>query len=449
LSQESGWDEVCQSATGISSGRILNQQWGLRIQRNPDYPLIGNANCQKKAHLSERNICPDVWPHRFGPNSSKYGPKPSVYRFIADRSHFGLFHALSLTLEVGTLNFLLMNSTATTLSNSYDLDIPPDNVIFGHSGVMRRLRQEVDQIAAVEIPVLIHGDTGTGKEVLAAYTHLHSPRRNRPFIKISCASIPSSLLEAELFGYEQGAFTGAYSSKPGLVEQSDNGTLVLDHIAELDVSIQAKLLQLLQDGSFSRIGGQQELKIDTRVICIAGRDPNDDVADGKLRLDLFHRINAGSFSVPELRERAEDIPAIADYLIRLFNQTFETDARLLSPALCRVLQQYRWPGNIRELENVLRRYVILGSPEVIAEDITRRSYVCPATVLTAHQSLSFKARTQQLVREVEMQAILKVLHLNNWNRRKTAQMLNISYRALLYKIRSGGIGEYCPPKRAN
>jgi two-component system response regulator AtoC len=342
-----------------------------------------------------------------------------------------------------------MNSTETTLSNSYHLAIPPDDVIFGHSEVMRDLRRGVDQIARVELPLLIYGDTGTGKEVLAAYTHRHSTRRNGPFVKISCAAIPPSLLEAELFGYEQGAFTGASSSKPGLVERSDNGTLVLDHIAELDVSIQAKLLQLLQDGTFSRIGGQQELKIDTRVICIASRNPHDDIAEGKFRLDLFHRINGGSFRVPELRERSEDIAAIADYLIRLFNETFKTGARLLSPALCRVLQQYRWPGNIRELENVLRRYVILGSPEVIAEDIARRSFAIPSPELAMHQSLSFKARTQQLVREVEMQAILRVLHLNNWNRRKTAQMLNISYRALLYKIRSGGIGEYCPPKRAN
>jgi two-component system, NtrC family, response regulator AtoC len=156
-------------------------------------------------------------------------------------------------------------------------------------------------------------------------------------------------------------------------------------------------------------------------------------------LDLFYRINGASFRVPELRERAEDIPAIAAYLIERFNEMFDTHARPLSPAICRRLQQYRWPGNIRELENVLRRYVVMGSPEAIAEDIARRSFAYPPTELPTHRSLPLKARTQQLVREVETQAILRVLHLNNSNRRKSAEMLNISYRALLYKIRSAGI----------
>ena len=180
----------------------------------------------------------------------------------------------------------------------------------------------VEQMAGVQLPVLIYGETGTGKEVLANYIHRHSPRRNGPFVKISCAAIPASLLEAELFGYEEGAFTGAYSTKPGLVEQADAGTLLLDHIAELDVTIQAKLLQLLQDGTFTRIGGEHELKIDTRVICIASRNLREETANGRFRLDLFHRINGASFRVPELRERSEDIPSIAGYLVALFNEMF-------------------------------------------------------------------------------------------------------------------------------
>ena len=345
-------------------------------------------------------------------------------------------------------DFLVMNDMGPPNSNGCNLAFPPDDVIFGHSEVMRPLRQMVEQVAPAQLPVLIYGETGTGKEVLANYVHRRSPRKDRPFVKISCAAIPASLLEAELLGYEQGAFTGAYWTKPGLVESADTGTLLLDDIAELDVTTQAKLLQLLQDGTFTRIGGRQERKVDARIICITGRNLQDDTAQGRFRSDLFHRVNGTSFRVPELRERSEDIPSIADYLIELFNETFGTRAWPLSPAMYRRLQLYRWPGNIRELENVLRRYVVLGSPDAIAEDIARRSFAFPPTELPMHRSLPLKARTQQLVREVETQAILRVLQLNNWNRRKSAQMLNISYRALLYKIRSAGISEYCPPKRA-
>ena len=345
--------------------------------------------------------------------------------------------------------FLFMSLLETAKSNGCDLVVPPDDIIFGHSEVMGALQQKVEQMAGAQLPVLIYGETGTGKEVFANYIHRRSPRKDRPFVKISCAAIPASLLEAELFGYEQGAFTGANSTKPGLVESADNGTLILDDIAELDVTIQAKLLQLLQDGTFAHIGGQQELKIDARVICIANRNLRDDIAQGRFRLDLFHRINGASFRVPELRERAEDIPAIAAYLVGRFNKMFHTHALPLSPAICRRLQQYRWPGNIRELENVLRRYVVMGSPDAIAEDIARSASAFPPTELPMHRNLPLKARTQQLVREVETQTILKVLQLNDWNRRKSAEMLNISYRALLYKIRSAGIGEYCPPKRTD
>ena len=337
-----------------------------------------------------------------------------------------------------------MSSLAIAKLDDCRLAIPPDDVIFGLSEVMQGIKLTIEQTAPVEIPVVIYGETGTGKEVLANCIHRRSPRRNRPFVKISCAAIPTSLLEAELFGYEQGAFTGAYSTKPGRVELAHRGTLLLDHIAELDVGIQAKLLQLLQDGTFTRIGGQHERKIDTRVICITTRDLRDEVAQKRFRLDLFHRINGASFRVPELRERAEDIPSIANYLVELFNATFGTHAWPLSPAMNRRLQQYRWPGNVRELENVLRRYVVLGSPEAIAEDIARRSFAFPPTELPIHRGLPLKTRTQQLVREVETQAILRVLQLNNWNRRKSARMLSISYRALLYKIRSAGISEYCP-----
>jgi len=363
--------------------------------------------------------------------------------------HFGLLLALSLREGRPPPIVQLMSPAVTANLEDCRLAIPPDEVIFGLSEVMHSLREIVEHTAATEIPVLIYGETGTGKEVLANYIHRHSPRRNGPFIKISCAAIPASLLEAELFGYEQGAFTGANNTKPGLVELADTGTLLLDHISELDLTIQAKLLQLLQDGTFTRIGGEHERRIDTRIICITHRNLRDEVAEKRFRLDLFHRVNGANICVPELRDRSEDIPPIANYLIDLFNETFDTNTWRLSPGMSRRLQQYRWPGNIRELENVLRRYVVLGSPDSIAEDIARRSLAFPPTELPSHRGLPLKTRTRRLIQEVETQAILRVLQLNNWNRRKSARMLSISYRALLYKIRSAGIGEYCPQKRAD
>ena len=360
--------------------------------------------------------------------------------------HFGLVLALEAA-EAWSLSPLVMNEFATVDLDDCRLALPPDEVIFGSSEVMHAVRRTVQETSRIDLPVVVYGETGTGKEVLANYVHQRSIRQNGPFIKISCAAIPPSLLEAELFGYEQGAFTGAYSTKPGLVERADGGTLLLDHIAELDVSIQAKLLQLLQDGTFTRVGGRQERKIDIRVICITNRDLKEDVALKRVRLDLFHRVNGASIRLPELRERAEDIPAIAHYLVELFNGTFHTRTWPLSPTMTHRLQQYRWPGNIRELENVLRRYVVLGSPESIAEDIARRSFGLPPTELPMHRGLPLKTRTKRLVREVETQHILRILQLNSWNRRKAARMLSISYRALLYKMRSAGLGEYCPSKR--
>jgi len=327
--------------------------------------------------------------------------------------------------------------------------VPPDDIIFGRSQVMRELRPIVEQIARAQVPVLIYGSTGTGKEVIAGFIHRSSPRNNGPHVKISCGAIPTPLLESELFGYEEGAFTGAHSKRRGMIELAHAGSLILDNISDLDVSLQAKLLQLLQSGTFMRIGGEEELKVDVRAICITAQDPQDEVADGKLRSDLYHRINTTSFRVPDLRDRADDISGIADYLIKSFNEMFGTQAAPLPNQLYRVLRRYHWPGNIRELENVIRRYVVMGKAEPIAEEIAQRALTFAPAQRSGNENLSFRSRTEQLVREAEAQVILRVLHLNNWNRRKTAEMLNISYRALLYKIRNAGLRDYAAPKGAS
>lgn len=317
--------------------------------------------------------------------------------------------------------------------------IPPASVIFGRSAVMSRLRDVVDPISLVPIPVFIHGATGTGKEVLANYIHQRSPWRDGPFLKVSCAAIPGSLFEAELFGFEKGAFTGACMAKPGLIELAHSGTLLLDDISELDVSLQAKLLQFLQDGTFTRIGAEEERRVSARIICTANRSLESDLEQGRFRKDVFHRISGASVPLPRLRERIEDLPCIAEYLLTQFAESFCTRVRPLAAAIYRRLRQYHWPGNIRELENVLRRYSLLGTPAAVLEGRHPRSDGLHAPELPLQANSPLKIRTQQLVRQAEASAILQALQEHGWNRQKSAQSLNISLRTLLYKMQSAGI----------
>jgi two-component system response regulator AtoC len=239
-------------------------------------------------------------------------------------------------------------------------DLPPTEVIFGRSTIMRAVWKKVGQVALVNVPVLISGESGTGKEIIAKLIHRLSPWSQGPFVKVTCPAIPGTLMESELFGYEKGAFTGAYRLKRGQVEAAHQGTLFLDEIGELDFGLQAKLLQLLQDGTYSRIGGQTERLVEMRVVSATNRHLGTEIENARFRQDLFHRINGVGIRMPALRERLEDIPEIADYLLTVYNRKFKTSAPRFSSSFLSCLQQRQWPGNIRELENVVRRYAILG-----------------------------------------------------------------------------------------
>lgn len=324
--------------------------------------------------------------------------------------------------------------------------LPPLNVIFGKSPAMQAIRQQLDKISYANLPVLIHGESGTGKDVLARLFHKLSPWASGPFVKINCPAIPASLLESELFGYERGAFTGANTSKPGRVEMAHRGTLFLDEISELDLGLQSKLLQLLQDSQFCRIGAQEDKKVEVRVICATNRKLEKEVEAGNFRSDLFYRINVLNVYVPPLRERPEDIPFLVDYFLEGYNDKYNARARALSTDLMRKLQAYSWPGNIRELENIIKRYIIFGVESVFA-DLPQGTgsivtpaggFVIPLEVVEG-STVSLKKITKQLVGELEKQVILKSLQVHDWNRKKTAQALKISYRALLYKIRDAGL----------
>src|SRR5271167_4497130 len=256
-----------------------------------------------------------------------------------------------------------MTNSVSSLVHSLG-EFPPDPVVFGKSETMQALRSRMDKVASANVPVLINGESGTGKDIIARMIHNLSPWKSGPFVKVNCPAIPGTLLESELFGYEKGAFTGAYGTKPGRVEMAHRGTLFLDEISELDLALQSKLLQLLQDGQFCRIGAQEDKKVEVRVVCATNRKLEEEIANGAFRADLFYRINVVNLHMPPLRERAADLPDLVAYFLEYYNRKFNSCAKLLSLDLMAVLQKYHWPGNIRELEHLIKRYVILGHEEV-------------------------------------------------------------------------------------
>ena len=321
--------------------------------------------------------------------------------------------------------------------------MPPIEVIFGRSKVMRELRQHVALVAAANAPLVIAGESGTGKDVIARLVHQQSGATGT-FVKVNCPAIPGTLLETELFGYEKGAFTGASATKQGRVELAERGTLFLDEVTEVEIGLQAKLLQLLQDGRFCRIGGHEERSVHLRVICASNRDLLEEVALGRFREDLYFRVNVLSIRVPALRERSEDIPLLVEYFLRLYNRKFPKSALPLSPTLMRILQAYSWPGNLRDLENLMKRYVVLGTEEAITSELrSTEELETRFEIPLDGEPVALKELTRRAVARLERTIILRVLQAHQWNRKRAAAALQISYRALLYKLKEVGV----PPSR--
>src|SRR6202167_1904264 len=252
---------------------------------------------------------------------------------------------------------------ARALLQNHPVELPPEHVYFGPSETMQAVRQKVYRAAGLNVPILVLGESGTGKEVLARFIHERSPWHEGPFVKVNCPAIPGALLESELFGFQKGAFTGANAAKPGRMEMAQGGTLFMDEIGELDSSLQAKLLHVLQDGHFTRIGDHEEKRMDARVICATNRNLAREIESGGFRSDLFYRINVISITLPSLRERRDDIPYLIEIFRRRFKNGFEREAPPLSNETLHLLKQRDWPGNVRELENCVARYVVLGSEE--------------------------------------------------------------------------------------
>ena len=308
----------------------------------------------------------------------------------------------------------------------------------GSSGQMRKVYQTIEQAAPTGASVLIWGESGTGKELVAQTIHQLSPRNQLPFVPINCAAIPETLLESEIFGHEKGAFTGAFDRREGCFELADRGTLFLDEIAEMTPATQVKLLRVLQERKFRRLGGRQEQAVDVRVIAATNAVPADAVKNGKLREDLFYRLNVFAIELPPLRERKEDLPLLIQAFLGEFNPRNRKSESALDPAAMRALEQYNWPGNVRELRNVIERAVILCSGQFI-EPKHLPPLVAAPTVETSKPTLSLTPGTT--VEEAENRLILMTLEHTRDNKTRAAEILGISLKTLhnkLNKLRGRG-----------
>jgi DNA-binding NtrC family response regulator len=339
------------------------------------------------------------------------------------------------------------------------------STLFGTSPRMEEIKNTIEQVAETSATVLIRGESGTGKEVVARMIYGQSPRREKPFVKVNCAAIPHELLESELFGYEAGAFTGANRQKLGKFDQANYGTLFLDEISEMHPALQAKLLHVLQDGQFSRLGGKRDIGVDVRVLAATNKYLERAVAQGSFREDLFYRLNVVTIHIPPLRDRREEIPLFLDFFLRKYSEFYGKQPPPFSDYALTRMMDYTWPGNIRELENLVKRYVIVGNESQIIREISTHKPIIqseaaapsPGAVLSfpgtaiqhspvrsspaantaavadEHPSLLEVGRRAAL--KAEREYIERVLQETRWNRREAARILRVSYKALLNKLR--------------
>ena len=321
-------------------------------------------------------------------------------------------------------------------------------VFLGLNPRMREIRSLLDQIGHSDAPVLIRGETGSGKEVLARELHACSPRAGKPFLKLNCAALPSELVESELFGYERGAFTGAFQRKAGMFELANGGTILLDEIGDMGFTLQAKLLHILQDHRFQRIGGKEVVQLDVRVMAATHRDLETAIIEQEFREDLFYRLNVISIHLPALRERPEDIIPLAEFLYRKHTHTSGPAAQI-TPELREAMLDYHWPGNVRELENWVQKLVILRDPALVMNELRSRATRIAAaaaprqeearTAAPAQSAQPILEQVTQAKHQAETVAILNALNSTRWNRKAAAAILQIDYKALLYKMKKLGI----------
>ncbi len=331
------------------------------------------------------------------------------------------------------------------------IDFP---VLIGNSSEIQKIRDKIERIASKDITVLITGESGTGKELIARSIHYHSQRKNGPLLKITCGALPDDLLESEVFGFQRGAFTGAHKNKPGRLELAHGGTLFIDEIGDLSLQLQVKFLQVLEDRSFSRLGGVEDKVVDARVIAATNTDLWKMVRKGTFRKDLYYRLSVVNIEAPPLRRRREDIPLLVDYFLNKYCYELKREPLEIPLHVLRALNQYAWPGNVRELENVVRRAIVLREWDFIYKELDLDLHLDAEDANLAlegeggipgwiegkvrrymrEQEFSLKGITKRYVSEVEKRAILKALEQTRWNRRQAAKLLGVSYKTLLNRI---------------
>ena len=432
--------ESCQVlAFGSVAEAAREMQQGFR----PDVALI---NTQMKA---ANDVPALTWLYKTAPAvpiialSSSYDP-----RSIVEAMKMGASDVLVQPFDRLELRQSLRTCMKSSLSRSQkqvrEIPLTSNTSFVFCSEQMRTIAQRCELIASTDLPVLILGESGTGKEILARFIHKMSACSKEPFLKVNCAAMPSDLLESELFGYEQGAFTGALKSKPGKFELCNHGTIFLDEIGEMPPGLQAKLLQVLQDGTFSRLGGRTTITVEVRVVAATNIDMRSAIAEHRFREDLYYRINGFSFSLPPLRARREEIPVLVRYFMQRMAEKYAHHPVNMPDDLVHACMQYPWPGNLRELENFVKRYLVLGDEQAMMAELSCDSHGWPRPGVSGDKEImppigGLKKMMSNLKGEAEAKVISAALEKNGWKRKKTAAELKISYKALLYKMRQHGI----------
>jgi len=318
--------------------------------------------------------------------------------------------------------------------------------LIGRSPKIQQVVRVIERVAQTDIPVLVCGESGSGKDVVARLIHANSTRRFKPFLKVNCTAIPRDLLESELFGHERGSFTGAHQLKQGKFELANQGSIYLDELGEMPLGIQPKLLQVLQDKEFARLGGHQEITVDVRFISSTNQPLEKLLSEGKFREDLYYRLNVVTVQLPPLRERKEDIAEICNSLIEKHAFALHVESFVLPDGILELFMQHDWPGNVRELENMIRRLLATGDESALSDMGSQRSEeVMPipsAPACDEFSILSLKDTARLAARQAEREMILRALQKTNWNRRRAAQLLQISYKAMLYKLKDAGLSKH-------